>query len=749
MDRRGRARRLAREGAVATLADDSAPATAPDAIDRARTLERLAAALVALDEPLRVVVMRRYLEGQSAADIARALKIPAGTVRWRLKTGLERLRAALDDSSPRWRLMLAPLTAVKGAVAVKAKTTVLSLLLLLLLIGAGVVAFVVRGRHDSSPATTPTSTASLGGKKAAIRVEDAGTGAPRTATAAVPSTIPGQRRAVVETIAAESGAISGHVINWSTGEGVDGAELTFTTTNGATTVRAAKDGSFELVPAGPGTFSLTTIVSPGFLPYAPELAHSPVRITLAPKQAVRGVTMFLFPALDYQGTVVDAQGAPVAGAKVELTDAPAGEQVLEKIETQWTTDKQGQFTFHAPDGSVFGASHGNARGWAVLDGNVATTRRMTIHLGDHPARDATIRGKVVDAKGSPFPDVLITAVPEGPPGKPDVPRNVAVATSGPDGAFVLEGVDREAYTLLGEDEDLALARKDHVNGGTQNVVITMENGLAIAGVVHGADGNAVPSYTLLVTKRAGVVREVLTSRSVIDPRGRFSVQVEKGDYELLVSAPGWAPSPPVPAAAGKTDIEVTLGEGATLSGTVVDADTGAPIGYARVSREGAGGGASAQPANAGTVTGADGTFELAGIPPGPFTIFIGAGQYNPRLEAGLVATDGGALGPVRLPLEKLAEGETPKIEVVGIGIQLAGEGDALEVMMVVPESGAAAAGIVAGDRIVAVDGIPATTLGVDGAVARIRGVAHTTLSVTLERNGQQVPLVVERKPFRM
>jgi hypothetical protein len=44
-------------------------------------------------------VTLRYLEGLSAAQIARRERIPAGTVRWRLKEGLDRLRARLDRTS--------------------------------------------------------------------------------------------------------------------------------------------------------------------------------------------------------------------------------------------------------------------------------------------------------------------------------------------------------------------------------------------------------------------------------------------------------------------------------------------------------------------------------------------------------------------------------------------------------------------------------------------------------------------------
>ncbi|HEY5921624.1 MAG TPA: sigma-70 family RNA polymerase sigma factor [Kofleriaceae bacterium] len=753
MDRRGRARRQAREralglelagGNVSGEPANTDAADAPDAIDRARTLERLASALVALEEPYRDVVIRRYLDGQTAAEIARALGVPAGTVRWRLKTGLERLRTALDRSTPRWQRALVPLTAAKGAVVVKAKTTVVSLIVLLLLLGAGMVALLMRGDSDQ-PAAKQTAATGSGGKTPASRVTGLGSAAEAVPR---PDPLPGQGRVAVEPVAAEGGVIGGRVINWSTAAGVDTAELTFTSAAGAMTVRTDKHGSFELAPAAPGVFSLTTIIAPGFLPYAPEFEHSPVRIALGAKQAVRGVTLFLFPAVDYFGTVVDAQGAPVAGAKVKLADPAGGEQVLEKIVTEWTTDKQGKFVFNAPDGSVFEASRGGKRGWAILDGNVAVTHKMTIKIGDAPARDATIRGKTVDASGSPLPDVLITAVPEDPAGKQPVPRSVAYAASGADGTFVLDGLDRKAYTLVAELDDYAQARKERVAGGTQNVTIALDEGLPLAGVVRDPDDKPVAAYTLLVTQREGVVREVVTTRSVIDPRGRFEVRVPKGDYELLVSATGWAPSKPVAASAGTTDAKITLGAGATLAGIVVDAETGEPLKWARVMREGAGGGASAVPANAGTVTRSDGTFELTGIPPGPFTFSIGAGNYHPKLEGGLVATEGGTLGPMRIGLRKLAEGEQPKIELVGIGVQLAGEGDALKVNLVVPDGGAAAAGIVAGDLLVAVDGIAVTTLGIDGAVARIRGVAGTKVAVTIKRGEQVLPLVVERKPLR-
>lgn len=759
MDRRTRARRIAREEAV--VADEQE--SAPDAIDRARALERLSTALVALDEPFRTVIIRRYMDNESCAQIARALGVPAGTVRWRLKTGLDRLRAALDkrgqekdarselvedrahprpsecretESTPRWRALL-PLGA-----AVKAKTVSISLVVLLLLLVAGGVALFYKRKP---PHTTTPPVASQPAKKPAItveRVDEAG-----VPIAPLPPGEVGSRAAVEEVATAEGGVISGRVINWSTGDGVANAELTFTGPRGAVTIRSDANGSFELAPDAPGVFSLTTIVAQNFLPYAPELEHSPVRVALAAKQAVRGVTLFLFPAVDYEGTVVDASGAPVAGARVKLADPPAGEQSLEKIVNEWAADTKGKFVFHAPDGAVFEAVKGAKRGWAMLDGNVALTHRMTIKIGDAAARDATIKGKTVDESGAPIPDVLITAYPQDKPGEDVPPRATVFATSGPDGAFTLEGVDKKPYVLVADENDRSPMHKPGVMGGTQDVTLTLEAGLPLAGTVVDSSEKPVASYTLLVTKREGLIRQGVTTRSIIDPRGHFSVRVAKGDYELLVSASGWAPSAPVSISAGTTDAKVKLASGATLVGSVVDVETGKPLPYARIVREGAGGGASAQPANAGVVTRADGTFELTGIPAGPFAITIGAGEYNPRIEGGLTATDGGVVGPLKIGLKKLAEGEQPKIELVGIGVKLTADGDAILVEQVVPKGGADAAGIVAGDRIVAVDMIPVTTLGLDGAVARVRGVAGTKLSIGLQRGDKVETLVVERKPL--
>jgi RNA polymerase sigma factor (sigma-70 family) len=87
--------------------------TSPEAlVARAQLHELLVKQVLALEEPFRQTVLQRFFEGLSSEDIARQSRVPSGTVRWRLKEGLDRVRASLDaqygDRSA-WLLALTPL----------------------------------------------------------------------------------------------------------------------------------------------------------------------------------------------------------------------------------------------------------------------------------------------------------------------------------------------------------------------------------------------------------------------------------------------------------------------------------------------------------------------------------------------------------------------------------------------------------------------------------------------------------------
>ncbi|MEM7158597.1 MAG: sigma-70 family RNA polymerase sigma factor [Myxococcota bacterium] len=112
MGLRGQHRRDARERAHHETSEQ--PASVEDiahCLEVARIIDEL---LNELDDDVQLVVRERYFAGDTAAQIARRHHIPPGTVRWRLKSGLDHLRQQLDarygGRRALWAGGLAPVT---------------------------------------------------------------------------------------------------------------------------------------------------------------------------------------------------------------------------------------------------------------------------------------------------------------------------------------------------------------------------------------------------------------------------------------------------------------------------------------------------------------------------------------------------------------------------------------------------------------------------------------------------------------
>jgi RNA polymerase sigma-70 factor (ECF subfamily) len=126
MDRRSAGRRRARE----TVDETAPPGSTPEQmVERVEIEREVAAALLEVDEPYRATLLWRYYDDLSAAEISRRSGVPAGTVRWRLKQGLELLRARLDarfkGDRRRWALALVPTAAAVRGGAAKAAVAIL------------------------------------------------------------------------------------------------------------------------------------------------------------------------------------------------------------------------------------------------------------------------------------------------------------------------------------------------------------------------------------------------------------------------------------------------------------------------------------------------------------------------------------------------------------------------------------------------------------------------------------------------
>ncbi|HEY5207967.1 MAG TPA: S41 family peptidase [Stellaceae bacterium] len=78
----------------------------------------------------------------------------------------------------------------------------------------------------------------------------------------------------------------------------------------------------------------------------------------------------------------------------------------------------------------------------------------------------------------------------------------------------------------------------------------------------------------------------------------------------------------------------------------------------------------------------------------------------------------------------------------GIGVTLDGDGAAVRIAMVMPDSPAFAAGLVGGDRITAVDNLTAGALQPEGIAEHLRGPIGSNVRLTLVRDGRAYPVTV-------
>jgi len=87
-------RRMTRERALRDLATHPSPASGADPVDRRELRERIAE----LPENLRAVLLLRYYEEMSEAEMAEILDVPRGTIKSRLHAALRRLRGGYGVS---------------------------------------------------------------------------------------------------------------------------------------------------------------------------------------------------------------------------------------------------------------------------------------------------------------------------------------------------------------------------------------------------------------------------------------------------------------------------------------------------------------------------------------------------------------------------------------------------------------------------------------------------------------------------
>lgn len=561
--------------------------------------------------------------------------------------------------------------------------------------------------------------------------------------------------------AAGAGTLEGLVLSWETNEPIADAELTFAHDGAVSSTMSDAAGGFSYRASEPGAYELATVVAEGFLPFAPEWGHSPIRLEARPGIAIRDIVIHLRPAAEYDGLVVAPDGAPVEGAEVVVLTSRLGQGALAPLPERFTSDAGGRFRFQAPPGALLEARHpDHAPGRATVDSRAQLRRRVTIELRPGRAEEGSvsvISGRVVDDAGRPVAGALVEASFGGPLVR-GVPPAPAQALSDERGEFLLEGLDEGRYHLRAEADGWAPASLLAVPAGTGDVVLALRAGATISGVVtDGRTGEPVPGFSVVVERLLGPLRRVpYRTESFFDAEGRYEVTgLDPREYLVSATAHGYSPSAPtqvrLDAARTEARADFTLSRGGSASGVVVDAESGEAVAGAQVSIEAAPGrnDETPVPVTARSVTDAAGRFEIRGLEPGRRSLVVTAEGYHRRLVTGLEVSDDGSLGPLEVELSPTGEGEDPGYELTGIGAVLAPRLDELVIVRIIDGGGAAEAGLAPGDAIRWIDGAQVVDLGFTGAIERIRGPEGTFVRLGVRRaSGEEADITVARRMVR-
>ncbi len=548
------------------------------------------------------------------------------------------------------------------------------------------------------------------------------------------------------------GAFSGRVVSSGNLKGIAGAHLVFVGPKGAASVDTDQTGEFSFQPPTEGSYELSAATAEGFFPFSPELGTSPIVMVARKGFGVSGVSVHLVPRIKYLGVVKDPSGAAVAGASVRILDDFGAPTSAGGEASVFISGDKGTFEFGARDGAVLEARHQDfSPGRAVLGFSAQVSHRLQIVLkppGTAPP-GASIVGRVVDDEKTPLPDVFVSAMPLGQRFRTDDPAVGAATRTDKDGNFTLKGLAPEKHILRADDGygNATWLRNIVASARPSPIELVLGVGAVLSGEVVDTNGAPVAAFTILVREKTGALTSALVRvESVFDSAGRFRLsRLPPSQYIATARAAGFATSSEakVDLTSGDAEVKLSLPRGGSIAGVVRSKEDKNPIEGAKVSLEQtahrAPGDISAIRA---VVTNAQGEFELPGLAPGQHALLIAAAGHHGKIVGALSLREGQRLSSVTVELTPTKEGEKPTIELYGIGAVLSAQDTALVIGKVLPKSGADAAGLVPGDAILAVDEIPISELGFQGAIQRIRGPEGTHANILVRRKATEASEVM-------
>ena len=272
-------------------------------------------------------------------------------------------------------------------------------------------------------------------------------------------------------------------------------------------------------------------------------------------------------------------------------------------------------------------------------------------------------------------------------------------------------------------------------------------------VTDARTGAPVTAFAIALFRREGVAITPVRAASFVDPSGAYRIDgLAPGTYEAtaMAAAYAWSSYAIVQVTDSPVEASFALRAGARITGTIVDDATRRPLAGATLELEGRRGDAPnlpVAPYSPEAETGADGRFALEHVPPDAISMSVHARGYVSRLVSLNDLPEEGDAPPMTIALTPRSSADA-RFELTGIGAILRAQADALQIQQVVPNAGAADAGLAPGDQIVAVDGARVTDLGFERAIGAIRGPEGTIVALRIRRLARELDVLVTRKLVR-
>ena len=538
---------------------DLVPAT-DEVLARLEVQRQLVEELGALPPELRDTLVRRFLDGWSAARIARACGVPASTVRWRVQRGLSELRARLErragGDGASWRLALLPLVrpsleipfpgdatpaalgVLQGALTMKLSTWAVALGTLSVAVGLGAL---WRAGHAGAPRTDPAAAPPAAAEPAPLA---------RSAGPAAGEIRPGDpeesaREALVgrpapSAAAAQPTRVAGRCLDLDLVP-VAGAHVLELDAPERQPARTDGDGAFvlECAPAAERGERLLRVEARG-------LATRFLRVSATDGATTYLGDVLLAPGGAVHGRVVDAAGRPFPGALVTVGAAGVPGDLASARRTGPTVGAEGLGTRAAGDGGfrIEGVEAGMVRVWASAEGMLhavseplpvpARGEGDALELVLEPlARPDLVAGVVLDPEGRPVAGAGISFLR-----RHGLSSESGNARTDAQGGFALHGAQDASYDLFVHDPEdrWAPLRRAKVPAGTSGLELRFGPARWVELVVT-AQGEPVETFAL--SAPAADDSPATGAREEPHPGGLSRLRAPSEPFLVRVDAPGF------------------------------------------------------------------------------------------------------------------------------------------------------------------------------------------------------------------